>query len=113
MAYLRIHCDVCGGTWEVYHRDNWKDDKARQCPHCFSKIDRQTWENQIIPAFAAVHDANAELYKDSTGYHAPLFTFDVIANHLYKNRQTTGRGTCKDTCPLTEMLNDFEAFLCE
>ena len=86
MAYLRIHCDVCGGTWEIYHRDDFKADKARQCPHCFSEVDRQTWANQVLPAFGLVHDANAELYKDHAGYHTPLFSFDVIADHLYKNR---------------------------
>jgi len=89
MAYLRIHCDYCGGTWEIYHRDNWKDDKARQCPHCQSKIDAQTWQNQILPAFGAAHDANAELFKDHVGYHRPLFTFDVIADHIFTRRSCT------------------------
>ena len=109
MAYLRIHCDVCGGTWEVYHRDNWKDDKARQCPHCFSKIDRQTWEKQILPAFGAVQDANAELFKDSTGYHTPLFTFDVIADHIYTNHMDRERN--RQSCPLMDSLKDFEDFI--
>lgn len=106
MAYLRIHCDVCGGTWEVYHRDNWNDDKARQCPHCFSKIDRQTWQKEVLPAFGAVNDANAELFKEHTGRHVPLFTFDVIADHLYANRKTGG-----DTCPLAERLQEFSDFI--
>lgn len=106
MAFLRIHCDVCGGTWEVYHRDNWNDDKARQCPHCFSKIDRQTWQKEVLPAFGAVHDANAELFKEHTGRPAPLFTFDVIADHLYANRRTSG-----DVCPLAQHLQEFDDFI--
>ena len=81
MAYMRIHCHQCGGTWEVYQRDNWKDDRARTCPHCFSEIDGQTWERQIIPALGAVADANAELQKDHTGTRGPLFTVDVLAGH--------------------------------
>lgn len=84
MAYLRIHCDYCGGQWEVY-KHNIKDEYARQCPHCFQKIDRQTWEKQVIPAFNMSNDANAELYKDFCDCN-PLFYFDVIANHIYKNK---------------------------
>ncbi len=83
MAYMRIHCDYCGGAWEVYKRDNWKDSKAAECPHCFSKIDRQTWDNQIVPAFNMLDDANRELFKDHVGYHRPLFTVDVIADHIF------------------------------
>lgn len=106
MAYMRIHCEVCGGTWEIYHRDNWNDDKARQCPHCFAKIDRQLWQKEVLPAFNAVHDANAELFKDSVGYHRPQFTFDVIADHLYQNRKTGG-----ENCPLADALSNFEDFI--
>lgn len=85
MAYMRIYCGDCGGTWEIYGRDDWKNDKARECPHCFSKIGRHTWEKQVIPAFAAVSDANRELYKDSTGYNKPLFTINIIADHVNQN----------------------------
>lgn len=104
MAYMRIHCEICGGTWEIYHRDDWNSDTARQCPHCFSEIDRQTWQKEVLPAFGAVNDANGELLKESTGYNRPLFSFDVIADHhLYKNRRTGG-----DTCPLMDSLDGLE-----
>ena len=73
--------------WEVYHRDNWNNDKARQCPHCFAEIDRQTWEKEVLPAFGAVHDANAELHKDHTGYDKPLFYFDVMTDRPCQNRK--------------------------
>lgn len=96
---MRIHCEVCGGAWEVYRRDATSD-AARKCPHCFSKIDRQTWKREVLPAFNAVHGANAELLRESTGRHRPLFTFDVIADHLYANRRTGG-----DACPLIEGLS--------
>ena len=71
MGYLKIHCDRCGGSWEVYAHQ-LKDDRANQCPHCFVEIDRQTWNRQIIPAFGAQDDANRELLKDHTGYRMPL-----------------------------------------
>ena len=92
MVYLRIHCATCGGVWEVYHRDNWNNDKARQCPHCFAEISRQTWEKYVLSVFGEARDANAELYKDYTGYYdKPLFSFDVMANHIYPNGKSNDR----------------------
>lgn len=108
MAFLRIHCGVCGGTWEVYHRDNWKDDQARTCPHCFAAIDAQTWSSYVLPAFGLMADANAELFKDSTGYHKPRFSVDVIADHLYQNRRT-GADQSEAACPLLDVLHEFDA----
>ena len=83
MAYMRIHCGYCGQAWEVYERDNWNSQNARTCPHCFKRIDGQTWEEQILPGFGQVADANRELLKIHTGYHLPVFTFDVIADHCF------------------------------
>ena len=85
MAFLRIQCDYCGGSWDVYKRDI-KSEDARKCPHCFQRIEPQTWKRQVLPAFAMVEDANTELVKD-TYTHLPLFSFDVIANHLFTNRK--------------------------
>lgn len=83
MGFLRIHCDYCGGTWDVYGRDDWNETRSRTCPHCQSKIDGQDWEKQIVPAFGAMQDANRELIKTHTGYHAPLFTVDYIEDHYF------------------------------
>lgn len=86
MAYMRIRCDYCGGAWEVYHRDNWNDKKARTCPHCQQAIDGQLWERQVLPAFGSVEDANSELYKGHVGYHSPLFQIDFIADTIFADR---------------------------
>ena len=80
-AYMRIHCAKCGGTWEIYQRDDWKGDRARECPHCYTAIDRQIWADEVLPAFGAASDANAELFKHHTGYNSPLFTVDFMADH--------------------------------
>ena len=85
MGYLRIHCDYCGGTWDVYRHSNFHERAARTCPHCQQRIDGQTWEKQILPAFGGMMDANRELLKDHTGYHSPLFTVDYIADHYFPN----------------------------
>ena len=83
MAYIKIHCDYCGGTWDVYKRDV-ASTNARQCPQCFQEIDAQSWKKEVVPAFCSVEDANAELYKDHCD-RKPLFYFDVIANHIFEN----------------------------
>ena len=79
--FMRIRCGSCRQRWEVYQRDNWKADKARTCPHCNAEIDAQTWERQIVPAFASAADANMELVRDHTGYHRTMFSVDFIADH--------------------------------
>ena len=50
MLYMRVHCDYCGGTFEIYPKLR-EYDKARQCPHCDSRIDGTTWREKILPAF--------------------------------------------------------------
>lgn len=79
---LRIHCDQCGGAWEVYGRDNWREPTARTCPHCGHKIERQTWEGQVLPAFGAMMDANRELIKIRED-HGPLFTVDYLEDSVF------------------------------
>ena len=86
MSYMRIQCDYCGGRWEVYHRDDWHDDRARTCPHCYQKIDRQLWDRQVLPAFGAVEDLNKELYKEHAGYHHPLFQIGFYPDTIFENR---------------------------
>lgn len=86
MAYLSIHCESCGGSWEIYDRDDFNFWKARTCPHCGKGIDPQTWERFVLPAMGAVADANLELVNDHNGYHGPLFTFDVMGDVLFSKR---------------------------
>ena len=43
MAYLKIYCDYCGQTWEVYQR-SMNEEHSRECPHCGSKYGlRRKW----------------------------------------------------------------------
>ena len=79
MGYMRIHCSKCRRRWAVYDRDNWQADAARTCPNCGLQIGSQTWQNQVVPAFAMMSDANREIIKDHTGYGDPLFKVDFIA----------------------------------
>lgn len=83
MAFMVLHCQNCGGHWEVYSRDSWtEDDDMRICPHCFSEIDEVLWDAEIVPTFGTALDANRELEKYSLGYRTPLFSVDFIADHM-------------------------------
>ena len=85
MVFLRIHCDSCGGKWEVYRRDIYSD-HSRQCPHCFREIDRQTWDKNIVPAIGFSADANNELSKDHADGKPP-FRIDIVSCHLAPKAQ--------------------------
>ena len=89
MGFLRIHCGNCGGTWEVYGRDNWKYAKNKVCPHCFANIDGQDWEKAVVPAFGEMLDLNRTLKNTATGYNAPLFAVDYIADSYTPGEQET------------------------
>lgn len=91
MGYLKIYCDSCGGEWHVYHRDI-NNPTAKQCPHCYAKIEKYTWK-QIITGFGEMRDAEMELAKDHAN-HAPLFTVDFISGSVYENAKHRDR-TCE------------------
>ena len=85
MGYLTVDCNTCGGSWNVYHATNWSDDVTRTCPHCFAEIDPQTWENQVLPAFGSMTDANMELLRDNLGQHTPLFRIHYTEDQEMKD----------------------------
>ena len=82
MGYMRIKCHYCGGTWEVYPKTITEE---RTCPHCSKSIEKQTWEEQIIPAFRALNAANGELMADHTSRHTPLLEVSYGADTVFKN----------------------------
>ncbi len=86
MAYLIIHCESCGGDWQVYARDDFSQRRARTCPHCGKAIDPRTWEKSILPAICIVADANRELVTAARKYHGPQFSFDVIGDTFFTRR---------------------------
>ena len=76
---LRIHCGKCGNSWEVYHRDNWKDWRARTCPVCGESVDAQSWEG-VLRGFHELEDANLELIKDHSQAQMTMFAVDYVAD---------------------------------
>lgn len=86
MAFMKISCESCGGSWEVYDRDDMMNKKTSTCPHCGAKIDRETWQKGIVPAFAMMISANRTLFRNNAEDHRPLFQVDMISDILYRNR---------------------------
>ena len=102
MGHLSIHCDGCGSDWIIYHRDNWKDWKARTCPVCGESIDPETWDRQILRAFGEMEDANLELVKDHEQYKGTLFTVSYIPDVVFPNKDP-------DLDPLKEMVEELSS----
>lgn len=89
MGKLLIHCDECGSDWFVYHRDNWKDWKARTCPVCGESIDPGTWERSVLKAFGEMEDANIELEKDFTQSDGSYFRVSYIPDAVVRHKRNT------------------------
>lgn len=83
MAFLKIHCGYCGGTWDVYHRVR-KFDTAGRCPHCDSRIDGATWA-KILTAYDAMRAANLDLVDDHNMRHLPQFEVDYINDSKFQD----------------------------
>lgn len=88
MGLLRVRCDQCKGTWEVYGARDFTNDQNRICPHCGNKVDKQTWHGQILPAFGMLMDGNRALMKVRAD-HGPLFLVDYIEDSYFDPPATT------------------------
>lgn len=110
MGHLQIHCDCCGSDWSVYHRDDWKDHKARTCPVCGKSIDSGTWERQVLRAFGEMEDANLELVKDNAQYHGTLFTVGYVPDVIFPNKAQTEElnQLREDISDLTDSLDNLK-----
>lgn len=86
MGHLNIHCNGCGSDWIVYHRDDWKNWKARTCPVCGKSIDPGTWDRSVLKAFGEMEDATIELVKDHTQSHGTLFTIGYVPDVMLPDR---------------------------
>lgn len=75
--YIRIDCDSCGRSWDLYKIDDPESETVRTCPHCGTRIDRDVWIEKVIPAIRATDDANRELFD-----RCPLFGVSCISNHV-------------------------------
>ena len=90
--YLKILCDYCGKTWEVYPRGNVSKltkTKDYRCPHCDAKIDPETWKD-IVVGLSLTKGINEKLASDHVNKHNALFAVSFIADHLF-------------TCPVSDL----------
>lgn len=90
MSYLRIHCNNCGGSWEIYEL-TYNKKFSNICPHCFKEIDKRKWNN-IYSAFQEVCEANRELYKDYLSFpNSSLFSIEVLTDYEYRKKEMLKR----------------------
>ena len=69
----------------VYH------ERANSCPFCGAEIYRGTWDRVVIPAFAAMEEANMDLLREHTGYpDIPLLQISYLA-HRPRERKKSNR----------------------
>lgn len=110
MAFLRIHCAYCGGTWEVYHKQR-ELDQARSCPHCDARIDGATWRDQVLPAYNTMRGANGALLDDHVSYHCARFEVDYINDGTFQNASAETAAVDDLRNEIGELRSDF-ARLC-
>lgn len=75
-----IRCKKCGEEFPIYWNDMSHD--LIRCKNCDAAMDEFMTE-QVISAFAAVVDANHELYKSHLENHKPLFEVDFSHTTCY------------------------------
>jgi len=80
--FMRVYCRRCGGSFELYSRDDVTSRKARTCPHCQERVSPETW-GKVVEAFDACRDACEALFSDSKS--KTRFTVDYIDDTIYKN----------------------------
>lgn len=91
MAFLKIHCGYCGGTWDVYHKVR-KFNTTGRCPHCDSRIDDATWA-KILTAYDAMNAVNMELHTNHEFKHMPWFEADYINDGKFKDAKNGAQVT--------------------
>ena len=84
-GYIRLHCERCGTTWEVYGTTMQHED-ARKCPCCNAKVSQHAWR-LICDADDAVTAAQYAL----TAPDAPRFMVDFIDRSIYPVDQRSAR----------------------
>ncbi len=82
MGMLRVRCEQCKGTWDVYGARDFTNDHNRVCPHCGHKVESMAWHTHVLPAFAAMMEANRELIRMHVE-HGPLFTVDYVEDCVF------------------------------
>lgn len=88
MGYMKIYCDSCDRTFELYERDimdSQRDRISRVCPHCGAKIPLACYHKAVL-AFYEHSNVNMALHNSHVNDHTPLFTIDFIDTSLYGER---------------------------
>ena len=66
-----------------------------------------------MPAFGAMMDANRELIKTHTGYHAPLFTVDYVEDFYFPDAKAEAETAAMNLQNSVDDLRETVATLAE
>ena len=104
MGHLSIYCDGCGSSWNVYHRDDLTNWRAKTCPVCGKSIDSEIYGRKILKIFEDLEDVNKELVLKHEQSHGTLFTVGYIPDVIFPNRQRSSLSAIVATV-FDELLN--------
>ena len=85
--HMHITCGGCGMKWDVFQRDDWKAETARECPRCGRSINARTWEHSVLRAFGEAVDASSDLYNDSVQPQGAAFRIDYLDERFMRRRR--------------------------
>ena len=83
--FIQVWCMRCGGTFEIYGRDDVRSQRSRTCPHCQERATGEAWA-KVVDAYDAYKEASRALWMDATT--KTRFTVDFIDDTVYKNSRT-------------------------
>ena len=81
---MKIYCDYCGQTWEVYARDEPQRPTASRCPHCGkAKVKPETWK-EMIDCMKHVEEVNMMLAIDHANECYIPFAVSYLADSPFQ-----------------------------
>ena len=80
--FLKIRCDSCHQSWEVYEYNLQSGSAVRTCPHCDAVMQKETYD-QVISTFLKAKRVNERFAADSVNKNAPLFAVSFIEDRPF------------------------------
>ena len=80
---MKIYCDYCKQTWEVYSRDDPMRPTARRCPHCQKAIVKQETWKEMVDCMEHVDKVNMMLLSDHVNQRFIPFTVSYKADSQF------------------------------
>lgn len=81
---MKIYCDYCGQTWEVYPSGEPMRPSASKCPHCgAAKVKPETWR-EMVDCLKHVDKVNMMLASDHVNERYIQFAVSYLADSPFQ-----------------------------